>query len=443
METLPYHSSHLHFYRNSSITFSVMKHLFKKVKVVLPTSSYHGKQVDILICNGKVRSVANNIESDDATVIERDGLYVSAGWVDLMSNFMDPGHEYKETISSGLDAAAAGGFTHVAVLPSTVPVIDSSAQINDITKKAQHHAVELLPIGCITKGLEQQSLAEIYDMDRAGAVAFCDGKEHIHNADLMRIAMEYAVGIHASIWSFPKDRSVAGRGYMNEGPVSTMAGIKGTPGLAEELAVGRDIQLSGYTGCPVHFPMISTAGSVELVRKAQEQGLKVTAGVSSYHLMFSETDLKDLDTNLKTDHPLRSPQDREALKQAVNTGVVSTIVSDHTPQDHEAKVLEFGHAAYGMINLQTSFAMANSAAHLDVDKVIGSLTTGPREVLGMDQPILEEGCNADLTFFCPEQKWIPTVENNRSRSVNSPVIGNELTGKPIAVACGGAVIISD
>lgn len=415
-----------------------MSHLFKNVRVVQPESDLHGKNVDILITDGIIEKVGPDISSDKATVVEREGLCVSTGWVDLLSNFMDPGNEFKETLSSGLDSAASGGFTAVAVMPDTDPVIDGSAQVNDLLRRSAHHQVSLLPVGSISKGLKQEKLAELFDMAKNGAVAFCDAKQHIANANLMRIAMQYAKGAGVSLWSFPKNVSIAGTGYMNEGVTSTVSGIKGVPSLAEELAVARDIQLSEYSGCPIHFSMISSKGSVDLVKNAQDNGLKITAGISSYHLKYTDEDLMELDSNLKTNHPLRTKSDQQALIDAVSSGVITSIVSDHTPQDHEAKVLEFGHAEYGMINLQTSFAMARSSG-LSIDSIVSGLTSGPRQIIDQEMPELKESTEADLTFFCPDETWTFFKELNRSLSNNSPVLDVEVTGRPIAIACGGKV----
>ena len=415
-----------------------MSHLFKNVKVVQPESDLNGKTVDILIINGIIEKIGSGLSNDKATVVAREGLCVSSGWVDLLSNFMDPGHEYKETLNSGLDAAASGGFTTIAVMPDTEPAIDGAAHVNDLLRRSEQHQVSLLPVGSISKGLKQEKLAELFDMACNGAVAFCDAKKHIANADLMRIAMQYAKGAGVRLWSFPKDASIAGIGYMNEGVTSTMCGIKGVPALAEELAVARDIQLSEYTGCAVHFPMISSKGSVELIKNGQANGVKVSAGTSSYHLKYTDEDLMELDSNLKTDHPLRTKADQDALINAIAEGVITSIVSDHTPQDYEAKVLEFGHAQYGMINLQTSFSMARSSA-LSIDSIVNGLTTGPRKILGQKVPELKESAKADLTFFCPDEAWTFSKELNRSLSNNSPVLDVEVIGLPIAIASAGKV----
>ncbi|MFT4682287.1 MAG: dihydroorotase, partial [Flavobacteriales bacterium] len=305
-------------------------------------------------------------------------------------------------------------------------------------RRSEQHQVSLLPIGSISKGLKQQKLAELFDMASNGAVAFCDAKKHIANADLMRIAMQYAKGAGVSLWSFPKDASIAGTGYMNEGVTSTISGIKGVPALAEELAVARDIQLSEYSGSAVYFPMISSKGSVELIKNAQAKGINVSAGTSSYHLKYTDEDLLELDSNLKTDHPLRSKADQDALIDAIADGLITSIVSDHTPQDYEAKVLEFGHAEYGMINLQTSFSMARSSK-LSIESIVTGLTSGPRKVLGQETPQVTESGKADLTFFCPDEAWTFSKELNRSLSNNSPVLGVEVTGRPIAIASAGKV----
>lgn len=416
-----------------------MTYLFKNVKVVQPGTEHHGKVLDLLIKDGIIVQIGSRIVADSAAVVERKGLSVSTGWVDLLANFMDPGYEHKETLQTGLDAALAGGFSNVVVTPETQPVIDSAAQVNDLLRRASGHTCSLLPTGSISKGLKQEKMAEMFDMKANGAVAFCEGKRNIDNAELMRIAMEYAVGAGVNIWSFPKDEAIAGTGYMHEGVTSTVSGIKGVPALAEELALSREIQMSRYTGCPVHFPMISSAGSVELLRNAQVDGVKVSAGVASYHLSYTEEDLLGLDANLKTDHPIRTESDRKSLRKAVQDGVITSIVSDHTPQDHEAKVREFSNADFGMINLQTSFAMVMSETDLELDTVISAFTTGPRNVLGLAEPVIAEGETAELTFFCPDEKWVFSKASNRSLSSNSPVLGQEMTGRPIAVANNGQV----
>lgn len=415
--------------------------LFKQVKVWEPESPIHGKVYDILITDGQIAQIAEKLESD-AETFEREGLCVSIGWVDLLSSFMDPGFEHKETVQTGLDAAAAGGFTKVAILPDTDPVIDSGAQVNHLFKKAEGHITEILPIGALTKDLDGKHLAEMVDMMQTGAVAFCDGKQHLANADLMRIAMLYGKGAKAAIWSFPKDAKLHGNGQINESEFSAALGLSTTPALAEDLAVARDLMLAEYTESPIHFAMISSAGSVELIKNAQKKGIKATAAVSSHHLMYTENDLAGLDSNLKTDLPLRTEADREALIQGLKDGVITCVVSDHRPQDIECKQKEFGLADEGMINLQTSFAAARSilSKGKEIDSALAGLTTGPRRALGLPNKSVLPGAD-ELTFFCPDETWQFTKENNRSLSNNSPMFDVDLKGRAVAICNRGRLEI--
>lgn len=409
--------------------------LFKNVKIWQPGNPLHGKTQDILISKGRIAEIGKKITSK-AKTFERKGLHVSIGWIDLLSYFADPGFEHKETIQSGLSAAAAGGFTKVAVLADTDPVIDSGAEVNHLFKKAQGSLTEILPIGALTKDMKQTQLAELVDMMQNGAVAFCDGKKHLANADLMRIAMLYGKGAKASIWSFPKDEQLHGNGQLNESDFSASFGMTTTPALAEDMAVARDLMLAEYTGSSVHFAMVSSAASVELIRSAQKKGIKATASVASHHLMYTEKDLAELDSNLKLDLPLRSESDRKALIKGLEGGVITSIVSDHRPQDIECKQKEFSLADEGMINIQTSFAASRTKLSdaNGLATILTGLTIGPRAILRMKEPKIEKGTD-ELTFFCPNETWQFTKENNRSLSNNSPMFGVDLTGRAVAV-CG-------
>ena len=315
-----------------------MKTLLKNAIIIAAESPYHHQKKDVLINDGKIEKIADSIiKSLDTNVIELENLHISCGWFDTSVCFGEPGFEERETIKNGLQVASKSGFTVVAVNPNTHPVIDSKSDVEFLINKASKFATKLFPIGALTKNCEGKDLAELFDMQQSGAIAFGDYTKPISNDNLMKIALLYAQNFDGLIISFPKNNSIAAEGIVNEGINSTQLGMKGIPSLAEHLQISRDLFLLEHTGGKLHIPTISTAKSVELIKAAKVKGLQVTCSVSVHHLVLTDDELHGFDSNFKTTPPLRTKEDVKALQKAVKSGVIDIITSDHNPIDIENK----------------------------------------------------------------------------------------------------------
>jgi dihydroorotase len=408
-----------------------MNILLRQVKIIDPASPFHQQTTDILIENGFIKDIGKLPASTDRQ-IQAPGLCVSQGWLDTFSDFCDPGFEFKETLESGSLAAAAGGFTDVMILPNTNPVLHNKSGIEYIVQRSRHLPVTIHPIAAITKNTEGKELAEMYDMHQSGAVAFSDGTRTIQSAGLLLKALQYLKAIDKIIIQLPDDKSISGSGLMNEGIISTQLGLPGRPAIAEELLVARDIELAAYTQSKIHFTAISTAASLNLVRQAKANGLAVTCSVTPYHLFFTDEDLVSYDTDLKVNPPLRTKEDQMALKQGVLDGTVDCLATHHLPQDADHKMVEFEYAGFGMVGLETSFAVIRSCfPQLELEKAIELLTSRPRSLFGLPAPSIDKNQPACLTLFHPDESW--TVDKLQSRSKNSPFRGKQLTGKPFGI----------
>lgn len=416
--------------------------LLKKATIISEGSSFHLQVKDILIQKGKIAKIAASIPSDTATVVEAKDLHVSVGWIDLQANLQDPGFEHKEDLKTGTAAAAAGGFTKVVVSPLSEPVRDSKSQI-EYLKNNTSQAVDFLPLGTVSKGAKGKELAELYDLKQAGAVAFSDGKRSIKNPNLLNRALLYTQAFDGCVFNYPHTDEIAYQGVMNEGETSTNLGLKGIPELAESLMVARDLNVLEYTGGKLHFSNISATKSVELIAKAQKEGLHVTADVAAYNLMLDDEELNSFDSRFKTLPPLRNKKTIQSLIKGVKNGTIQSVSSDHTPEDVEEKKREFDHAAFGIINLQTAFASANSALKkaLSIDKIVPLFTTGPAKVLGVSLNTIEENSTAELTLFQPSEEFTFTKDQVKSKSKNSPFFNRKLTGKVVGIFNNGKLVL--
>ncbi|SEL03657.1 dihydroorotase [Parapedobacter koreensis] len=404
--------------------------LVRSAKVAFPSTPFHGKEVDILVENGIITKIAPHVEVDDdrITVVDAKGQYVAPGFFDMNVNFGEPGLETKEDILSGCAAAVAGGFTGVAVHPNTQPPVHSRSEVALIVNRAKALPVEVFPIGAISKKRQGEELAELYDMKLAGAVAFGDGNKPVQQAGLMSRALLYAKGFDGVILSHPEDASVAAGAKMNEGITSTYLGMKGNPNLAEELMVARDLYLAEYNEAAIHFTTISTAESVDLIRRAKAKGIRVTCDVAAHHLVMTDDLVVGFDSNYKVNPPLRTDADVMALRQGLEDGTIDAIVSQHTPHEIEFKQVEFQVAADGIIGLQTVLPLALGAG-LAVDLIVDKLAIGPRRVLGLPIPEFQEQVEANFILFDAEKRWQFDRHTNRSKSNNSPLLGKELKGQ--------------
>lgn len=428
-----------------------MNILLRSATIIDKGSPFHLQQKDILISEGIIKDIGDKLKADkDTKIIEEKNQFVSCGWIDMYANLCDPGFEQKETIESGLRAAAAGGFTGVCIIPTTNPVIQSKGQIEYLKKKAEGNLVNIFPLGAVTQKCEGKELAELYDMHNAGAIAFSDGENTIGHADLMMRALQYTVRNNSVIYSHADEETISHGGQMNEGMISASLGMKGIPAMAEELIVVRDLYLAEYTNSRIHFPCISTKHSVELIREAKKNGVKVTCGVNPINLFFDDSAMKDFDSNLKLNPPLRTQEDIAALKIGFKDRTIDVICSAHQPQNIELKDVEYEYAAFGMINLQTAFSLAVSSlgeVRWDTDlglveELAEKLSANPKKILNVgDNTNIGVGSNANLTVFSTEENFIFTKENNRSISSNSSLFNMKLKGKVIATINNNQIFV--
>lgn len=400
------------------------------------TGSPHNNQVkDILIANGKIKKIGSRLQNTTkAREIKLDNLHVSLGWVDINTFLADPGYEQKETIESGCRAAAFGGFTHICCLPNTAPVIQTKSQIEYVLGKALSNIVDVHPLGAVTQNCEGKDLAEMYDMYKAGAIAFTDGLKPSASAGLVERALLYVKAFGGLIINHPEDKSISKNGAMHEGVTSTRMGLPGAPALAEEVAVNRDIYVLEYTGSRLHFLGVSLKRSVDLIRAARKKGLKLTSSVNAYNLLLDDCAVTGYNTNYKVNPHLRAKEDINALIKGIADGTIDTISSAHNPQDEECKKLEFDKADFGMLGLETCYAVTNTAIgdKVDTGKIVELLSNNARAILGLENKI-EEGADADLTLFNPDLKWTFKENDIQSRSKNTPFVGRQFTGKALGV----------
>ncbi|MEO9806321.1 MAG: dihydroorotase [Reichenbachiella sp.] len=413
-----------------------MNILIREVKVLDPHSPHHNKVVNIHIKDGQIVAIDKKEHKSD-TRIEGKGLFVSPGWFDLRANFNDPGNEHKEDLKSGASAAAQGGFTGVAILPNTNPVIQTKSNVEYILSKTKSYLTDIYPMAALTLDTNGEDLTEMLDLHAAGAIAFTDGEKTLWHTDIMLKSLIYLQKVDGLLINQPEDQMLTRFGSMNEGTVSTMLGLKGIPSLAEHLSIKRDLDLLKYAGGKIHFSNISSKESVNLIKKAKKKGYKVTCDVSIHHLIHTDEDLSGYNSNYKINPPLRTEKDRRALIKGLYEGVVDTITSSHSPQDEESKKLEFDRAEFGISGLQTLLpSLLQIQGELDMMTWIEKLTSRPRAILKLPAVSIEEKKTANLTVFDPKAKWILDDQTNQSKSRNSPFFDRELTGKVKAVING-------
>ncbi|HEX5939891.1 MAG TPA: dihydroorotase [Dehalococcoidia bacterium] len=438
-----------------------MRLLIRGGRVIDPANGVDEMR-DVLIEDGRIASSGRELKVDGAQSIDATGLVVAPGFVDLHCHLREPGQEHKETIRSGAEAAARGGFTTICAMPNTTPIIDNSGLIESVLERAREAPVRVLPIGAVTRGSMGQELADLAEMSATGAVAFSDDGKPLADAGLMRRALEYSLALGRPIIDHCEDPSLSRGGVMNEGWVSVRLGLAGAPAQAEESAVARNIQLAELTGASLHLAHVSTRGSVDLVRQAKEKGLRVTGEATPHHLTLSEElvlgephELGEkahaFNTLAKVNPPLRSQSDVTACVEGLADGVIDSIATDHAPHATEDKLCEFDVAAFGISGFETAFGLVNSlveAGGVSLPELIERLTAAPARALNLDRAVpgigvLNDGCPADLVILDPSERWLVEPETFASRGKNTPIAGRQLTGRVKATIADGRLVWSE
>ncbi|MEL0299380.1 MAG: dihydroorotase [Flavobacteriaceae bacterium] len=406
-----------------------MKILLRNAVFVAPNQALHFQQRDILIEEGIITQIDTQIADKDARCIQSKNLHVSVGWFDPHVSFGEPGYEERETMANGLEVAAHSGFTALGINPDTDPLIDTHSDVSHLYKLGATALTQLHPIGCLTTGAQGQKMASLYDMHLAGAVAFGDYKKSIQNANLLKIALEYVQSFNGLLLSHPSNMDLEQNGVVHEGEASTRLGLKGIPRIAESVQIARDLELLKYTEGRLHFPFITTKESVSLIQKAKAEGLSVSCSVGIPHLYFDEAKIENFEANYKFFPPLRTQEDKTALREGLLSGTIDMVSAMHEPMNIENKELEFEHASPGSIGLEACFGILNNL--FPVEKSIAFLTRG-RRCFGLDIPQIKVGAKADLTCFDPDINYVLTKAHLRSTSKNCAYLGETLTGKVIA-----------
>ncbi len=424
-----------------------MQILIKNGRVIDPEQKVN-KISDILIERGKITRIAPSIKAKADKTIDAKGKIVAPGFIDMHAHLREPGQEDKETIETGLTAAAAGGFTNVAAMPNTEPACDNQAQVKFLLNKASDaRKGKIIPICAITKNREGKELTEMAELKDAGCPAVSDDGDSVSDAALMRRALEYASMLDMVVISHCEDKALAENGVMHEGYWSTVLGLAPIPAEAEMNIVKRDIQLAELADARLHIAHISTKGSVELVKEAKKKGIKVTAEVTPHHLTLKDEDLKTYDTNLKVNPPLRSAGDVKALKEGLKDGTIDAIATDHAPHLENEKEKEFDYAPFGMIGFETALPLAAmkliDEKYLDWTKLIEKFSTNPAKILGCEGGTLKEGKAADVVIIDPEKEWVYEKKLIKSRSSNSPFIGWKLKGAVTDLLVDGRIVVKD
>jgi len=418
-----------------------MNYLLKKATIIDPDSKHHKKVRDVLIENGKLIKIASNIPNDGIyKEVKFPNLHLSQGWFDPNVSLGEPGFEERETLKNGIKIAAQSGFTHICVNSNTNPVPDTKSGIEYIKNKTKNNIVSVYPVGALTVNSNGKHLAELYDMHRHGAISFYDYKKPIAEPNLLKIALQYCQSFNGLVQSFPRDNSIAGTAQVHEGVATTLLGLKGIPALAEELHIARDLYILEYTGGKLHIPTVSTAKSVELIKKAKKKRLQVSCSVSINNLILTDESLHDFNTNYKLQPPLRTKKDTKALLKALNEGIIDGVTSDHNPIDIEHKKVEFEHAHYGSIGLESCYGALQTV--VSTEKAVQALTR-LKTVFGIEKSGIKEGNKADITLFNPNLKWNFTQPKIHSTSKNAALLDQSLTGKVYGIIAKNKIMINN
>ncbi|SMC74410.1 dihydroorotase [Sporomusa malonica] len=424
-----------------------MKLLIKGGRIINPADNMDTVG-DILIEDGRIAEIGQNLAIDGAEILDAAGLVVTPGFVDMHVHLREPGLEAKEDIASGTRAAAAGGFTTVACMPNTKPVVDNSILVSGLIQRGQTEGVvNLKIIGALSKGLEGKELAEIGDMIQAGVVAISDDGGHLDSTRLLKTGLEYTGMFGRPVITHSEDEELASEGFMHEGEVSAMLGLKGRPSVAEDIAVAKDIMLAEYTNSPIHIAHVSSKGAVELIRQAKQRGVKVTAEVTPHHLTLTDDELKTFNTAFKVNPPLRSADHVEALVAGLKDGTLDAIATDHAPHAFEEKDVEFRYAPSGFAGLETALGVVLTGLYhtgkLTLLEVIEKMSYRPAKILGLESGVLKVGAPADITIIDTEYQWTVDCIKFYTRGKHSPFEGRNLRGKSLITIVNGSIIMQN
>ena len=425
-----------------------MSALILKGGRVIDPAAQRDEICDILIENGVIRQVGKDLNADGAEVYDSSGKIVTPGFIDMHTHFREPGQEAKEDFSSGSRAGAAGGYTTIATMPNTRPVVDDAALVTSLIKRAEDVAViHIRIIGAVTKNQEGKELAELGDMVEAGAVAFSDDGHYDPSAKVLLSAYDYLVPFDKAIINHEEDTSLVEDGAMNEGHRSAMLGIKGRPIVAEDIAVARDIMLAEYAGAHVHVAHISSGRAVQLVREAKVRGVRATTEVTPHHLTLTDECVDPRDSSTKVNPPLRTARDVEAMVAGLLDGTIEMIVTDHSPHAPEEKDREYIYAPSGFPGLETALGvLLTDLVHtgkVPLATLIERMTYGPARVFKLNAGTLGEGAPADITVIDPELQWTVDVNKFYTRGRHSPFNGRQLKGKAVLTVVDGKIVMKD
>ncbi|MCB0335276.1 MAG: dihydroorotase [Bdellovibrionales bacterium] len=418
--------------------------LIKNVHIIDPMNNLDGLG-EVLIQDSLIKEVklGGTIEASDVDIIDGQGKWLVPGLIDLHVHFREPGLEWKETIATGSRAAIMGGYTTVCCMPNTNPVNDS-AEITQfiLDKAARANLAKVLPIGAVSLSSKGKELAPLSEMHKAGCVAFSDDGEPIYDSGMMRRALEWCLMLDATISCHEEDKCLSCKGCMNESALSARLGLRGMPTIAEDVMVARDIELARFTGGKVHICHISSARGVELVRRAKQDGFRVTCEVTPHHLVLSENEVSGYDANFKMSPPLRGAEDIAGLIEGIKDGTIDAIASDHAPHEKDSKLVEFEEASMGILGLQTSLPLLLDfvkRGEISRKRFVELVSTGPARCFGLAQGSLSVGSPADMVLIDPDYEWEFNVHKNVSKSINSPFLGTTLTGIADTVLVDGCV----
>lgn len=412
-----------------------MRTYIKAVKIINPASQWHNKSVNLLVDEGIITEINPSSDIDADLVIEENELHASPSWLDMRVFSGEPGEEYREDFESLSQTLEAGGFGSALLMPNANPVIQNKADIKTAMSRNGNQVAQILPSAAVTINCDGENLNEMLDVFHAGAIAFTDGAQPLWNSDILVKSLQYLQKFNGLLMSMPQDHKLALFGQMNEGIVSTGLGLKGIPHLAEEIIIQRDLELLKYAGGKLHFSCISSAKSVEMIKKAKKEGLQVTCDVNIHHLILDDENLETFDTHYKVLPPLRTKTDIAALIEGVNEGTIDVIVSSHQPYDQDHKKMEFDLAEFGIMGTQIMYPLYDKflSEKIQLSTFINCIEANPKKILNQTLTTIEKGAKADFTLFSKDMTWEFNSETNFSKSDNSPFMGQSFSAKVLGV----------